>query len=72
MERSRAKLEEHSEHHGRLKNYINGGWEDSESSQIREVINPATGKVIIITIQSIDLAEKDGKAFGKKLCENHL
>ena len=46
MERSRAKLEEHSEHHGRLKNYINGGWEDSESSQIREVINPATGKVI--------------------------
>ncbi|MBL7213421.1 MAG: CoA-acylating methylmalonate-semialdehyde dehydrogenase [Desulfobacteraceae bacterium] len=46
MERSKVKLEEHNGHYGRLRNYINGKWEDSESSQIREVINPATGEVI--------------------------
>jgi len=29
-----------------LKNYINGEWVESESKDIREVKNPATGEVI--------------------------
>jgi len=29
-----------------LKNYINGEWIESESNQIRDVVNPATGKTI--------------------------
>ncbi|MFH1243252.1 MAG: CoA-acylating methylmalonate-semialdehyde dehydrogenase, partial [Pseudomonadota bacterium] len=46
MENSRAILKEPSKYYGRLKNYINGRWVDSESSQIREVINPATNELI--------------------------
>ncbi len=44
--RGRTKLVDNSKHYGRLKNYINGKWEDSESSQVRDVINPATGEMI--------------------------
>jgi malonate-semialdehyde dehydrogenase (acetylating)/methylmalonate-semialdehyde dehydrogenase len=32
--------------YGKLKNYINGEWVESESAQIRKVINPATGEII--------------------------
>jgi malonate-semialdehyde dehydrogenase (acetylating)/methylmalonate-semialdehyde dehydrogenase len=46
VESSRALLKEPSKYYGRLKNYINGRWVDSESSQIREVINPATNELI--------------------------
>lgn len=34
------------ENYGRLKNFINGEWVESKSTQIREVVNPATGEVI--------------------------
>jgi malonate-semialdehyde dehydrogenase (acetylating) / methylmalonate-semialdehyde dehydrogenase len=33
-------------YYGKLKNYINGEWVDSKSTQLREVVNPATGTVI--------------------------
>ncbi|MEW6003635.1 MAG: aldehyde dehydrogenase family protein, partial [Nitrospirota bacterium] len=46
MDRSNKVLEVPSEHYGRLKNYINGKWIDSESKQIRDIINPATNEVI--------------------------
>lgn len=35
-----------SPYYGKLKNYINGEWVESKSSQFREVVNPATGAVI--------------------------
>lgn len=34
------------EHYGRLKNYINGKWVDSRSSDVRDIVNPATGEII--------------------------
>src|SRR4030067_3631939 len=34
------------EHHGRLKNYTNGKWIGSRSTDVREIVNPVTGKVI--------------------------
>jgi len=34
------------ENYGRLKNFINGKWVDSESAQTEDVVNPATGEVI--------------------------
>jgi len=34
------------EHYGRLKNYINGKWVASRSADVREIVNPVTGKVI--------------------------
>ena len=46
MQRSRTVLQEPSKHYGRLKNYINGEWVDSETTQTRDVVNPATGEVI--------------------------
>ena len=33
-------------HYGKLKNYVNGEWVDSESDKVVDVENPATGKVI--------------------------
>lgn len=33
-------------HYGKLKNYVNGEWVDSESDKVIDVENPATGKVI--------------------------
>ena len=34
------------EHYGRLRNYINGKWIGSRSTDVREIVNPVTGKVI--------------------------
>ena len=34
------------ENYGRLKNFIDGEWVDSQSTQTRDVVNPATGDVI--------------------------
>jgi malonate-semialdehyde dehydrogenase (acetylating)/methylmalonate-semialdehyde dehydrogenase len=34
------------DHYGRLKNYINGKWVDSRSTDVRDIVNPATGEVI--------------------------
>ncbi|MFC2048169.1 CoA-acylating methylmalonate-semialdehyde dehydrogenase [Chloroflexota bacterium] len=34
------------ENYGRLKNFINGEWVDSESTEARDVVNPATGELI--------------------------
>jgi len=34
------------QHYGKLKNYIGGEWIDSQSSDVRDVVNPATGEVI--------------------------
>ncbi|MFC2035438.1 CoA-acylating methylmalonate-semialdehyde dehydrogenase [Chloroflexota bacterium] len=36
----------------KIRNYINGEWVDSESSQISDVVNPATGQVIAHTPNS--------------------
>ncbi len=41
-----ALLPEVEKHYGRLKFYINGEWLDSESTQIYEDVNPASGEVI--------------------------
>jgi malonate-semialdehyde dehydrogenase (acetylating)/methylmalonate-semialdehyde dehydrogenase len=41
-----ALLPEVKSHYGKLKNYVNGEWVDSESDKIIDVENPATGKVI--------------------------
>ncbi len=46
MEKARAISAEDNRHYGRLKNYINGRWEESKSPRTKEVINPATAKVI--------------------------
>lgn len=35
-----------ADHYGRLKNYIHGRWVDSKSTDVRDVVNPATGEVI--------------------------
>ena len=34
------------DHYGRLKNYINGKWVESRSTDVRDIVNPATGEVI--------------------------
>jgi malonate-semialdehyde dehydrogenase (acetylating)/methylmalonate-semialdehyde dehydrogenase len=34
------------EHYGRLKNYVNGQWVDSRSTDVRDIVNPATGRGI--------------------------
>jgi malonate-semialdehyde dehydrogenase (acetylating)/methylmalonate-semialdehyde dehydrogenase len=34
------------EHYGRLKNYVNGQWVDSRSTDVRDIVNPATGQGI--------------------------
>ena len=39
-------LKEVRQNYGKLKLYINGEWIDSESTQIYESVNPATGGVI--------------------------
>ncbi len=39
-------LREVKEYYGKLKNYINGEWVDSESSKILDVVNPATAETI--------------------------
>ena len=39
-------LQAPKENYGRLKNFINGEWVESKSTQVEEVINPATGEVI--------------------------
>ncbi|MFW9968198.1 MAG: CoA-acylating methylmalonate-semialdehyde dehydrogenase [Candidatus Thorarchaeota archaeon] len=51
-----------------LKNYINGEWIESSSSDIRDVFNPATGEVIarvpMCTVEETELAiESANKAF---------
>lgn len=34
------------QHYGKLKNYVGGRWVESRSTDIRDIINPATGEVI--------------------------
>jgi len=46
MEELREVLSVPSKQYGRLKNYINGEWVDSESKQTRDVVNPATNELI--------------------------
>ena len=46
MAGSREVLPVPSKDYGRLKNYINGEWVDSESKETRDVINPATNELI--------------------------
>jgi len=41
-----ALLPEVQNHYGKLKFYINGRWVESESDQVYEDVNPATGEVI--------------------------
>ena len=41
-----AILEEPKPNYGRLKNYVDGEWVDSKSTQTRQVVNPATAEVI--------------------------
>jgi malonate-semialdehyde dehydrogenase (acetylating)/methylmalonate-semialdehyde dehydrogenase len=46
MNEAGAALQEPSKQYGRLKNYIDGEWVDSESAQTRDVVNPATDEII--------------------------
>ncbi len=46
MANSSNVLPEVQKHYGRVKNYIGGEWVESESSQILDVVNPATAEVI--------------------------
>jgi len=46
MQTSTTLLPEVKSNYGKLKNYINGEWVDSESTQIANVMNPATGEAI--------------------------
>ena len=39
-------LVEPKPHYGTLRNYVGGHWLESVSSDIRDVVNPATGEVI--------------------------
>lgn len=41
-----ALLSEPQESYGKLKNYIGGKWVESRSTDVRDVVNPATGEVI--------------------------
>ena len=41
-----AILQEPMSNYGRLKNYVDGEWVDSRSTQTRQVVNPATAEVI--------------------------
>lgn len=60
-----AFLEEPIKEVWELKNYINGEWVESESDQILEVVNPATGMVIakvpMSTKEEVDAAVKAAK-----------
>ncbi len=48
-------LQPPKENYGRLKNFVNGEWVESKSTQVREVVNPATGEVIA----QVPLATRD-------------
>ena len=39
-------LSEVQKKYGKLKNYVNGEWVDSESDKLLDVENPATGEII--------------------------
>jgi malonate-semialdehyde dehydrogenase (acetylating) / methylmalonate-semialdehyde dehydrogenase len=41
-----ALLAEPQKSYGKLRNYIGGNWVESRSTDVRDVVNPATGKVI--------------------------
>jgi delta 1-pyrroline-5-carboxylate dehydrogenase len=46
MKTSRVLVEEARAKYGMLKNYVDGEWRESTSSQALDVVNPATGEVI--------------------------
>ncbi|KPV62567.1 MAG: Methylmalonate-semialdehyde dehydrogenase [Candidatus Bathyarchaeota archaeon BA1] len=46
MEKPTTTLPEVKKHYGKIKNYINGEWAESDSAQILDVVNPATSEVI--------------------------
>lgn len=46
MQRSGSMLPEVKKHYGVVKNYINGEWVNSESTQLLDIMNPATDEVI--------------------------
>ncbi len=46
MQTSRVPVEEARAKYGMLKNYVDGEWRESTSSQAQDVVNPATGVVI--------------------------
>jgi malonate-semialdehyde dehydrogenase (acetylating) / methylmalonate-semialdehyde dehydrogenase len=48
-----------SVYYGKLNNYVNGEWVESKSTQIREVVNPATGQVIAHVPLSTDQEIED-------------
>ena len=48
MERSGTVLAEVKKNYGQVMNYINGRWIASESGQVLDVVNPATGEVIAV------------------------
>ena len=43
---NRTQLPELEKHYGKVKNYINGEWVESQSREILEVLNPATAQEI--------------------------
>ena len=57
-----AILPEVRQHYGRIKNYVDGAWVDSESQEALDILNPATGKSIgqvpLSTAAEVDEAVK--------------
>ncbi|MFQ5874186.1 MAG: aldehyde dehydrogenase family protein, partial [Dehalococcoidia bacterium] len=46
MVREKTILSEVKQYYGRVKNYVNGEWVDSQSTEVLNVTNPATGEAI--------------------------
>jgi malonate-semialdehyde dehydrogenase (acetylating)/methylmalonate-semialdehyde dehydrogenase len=63
MERSGTVLAEVKKNYGQIMNYVNGRWTASESSQVLDVINPATGEVIAnVPLSTVGEVEEAVKA----------
>ncbi|HJX22940.1 MAG TPA: CoA-acylating methylmalonate-semialdehyde dehydrogenase [Candidatus Bathyarchaeia archaeon] len=65
MERSGTILAEVKKNYGQVMNYVNGRWTASESSQVLDVVNPATGgiiaKVPLSTVGEVEAAIKSAQ-----------
>jgi len=63
MEGTATLLPEIKSNYGKLRNYINGEWVDSESTQIGDIVNPAKGEIIAqVPFSTRDEAERAVRA----------
>jgi malonate-semialdehyde dehydrogenase (acetylating)/methylmalonate-semialdehyde dehydrogenase len=59
-------LPEVKNHYGKIKNYINGRWVDSISTQLLDVVNPATAETIAMVPLSTAVEVKEAVAAAKE------